>query len=133
QPARQRVRVETVDEIIDRQAQLGITLDNQPAAEEQRIRVFLTAGQQQELAPVAANGHLHRCLRRNAQLLALAGQAPGKAEVGDFELHPVAVKHVNGAVAQCFGEYLIEAALQRKALEQEWRLGRKRQQPPAEI
>src|SRR5690606_246499 len=82
QPGWQHVRVEAVDQILHRQAKVRITLDHQAATEKQRIRILLATRQQQELAPVAANGDLGHRVLGNAQLLSLAGQAPGEPEVG---------------------------------------------------
>ncbi len=43
----------------------------------------------------------------------------------------MAIKHIEGPVVQSLGEYLIETALQRQALEQEWRFRRQWQQAAA--
>ena len=43
----------------------------------------------------------------------------------------MAIEHIEGPVVQSLGEYLIETALQRQALEQEWRFRRQWQQTAA--
>ena len=59
EPGRQLVGVEAVEQVLHAQAQVGVALDHQAPAEEQGIRVFLAAGQQQEIAPGAADAHIH--------------------------------------------------------------------------
>ena len=48
---RQVIRVETVEQVLDPQPQVGIAFDHQATPEKQGIRIFLPTGQQQELPP----------------------------------------------------------------------------------
>ncbi len=111
------LRIEAVDQVLDRQPQLGIALDHQAAAEEQRVRILLAARQQQEVAPAAADGHAGHAGIGETQALAVVGETPGQAEVAHFQPQPVTVQEIEGTLRQRLGEQAVGGPLQHRALQ----------------
>ncbi len=125
---RQVIRVETVEQVLDPQPQVGIAFDHQATPEKQGIRVFLPTGQQQELPPVATNGHVYRRFLGNAQATAITGDTPGQAEITDFQAHPAPLQQVEVAIGQRLGKQARHGLLKHQTLEQKRHMPAQRQQ-----
>ena len=108
-------QLERIQRVLDHQAQFGVALHGQAAAEEQGVRVFLALRQAQEVMGAGAERQVGGLLfRAGGKALAVPGKVKGQPCIAHMDAQFFVQQQLAHIVGKLFGQHQVERADQQQ-------------------